>query len=861
MALCGGALAQAPGPAPARREFSLEPDPRGDRPKGLAFVRGGAELAVLHELEPELRLFSARDGADLGAVPLGGRPTALAATSRGDLALVFDDESDTLVVVDVPARAVVARHTLPTARATAILVTPDERFAVVVPAGYPGTPDAVSVFDLVTRALSHSFLCELGTPTVRPAALSGDGRRLVLRGSGIAIFDLASGAVVWETDGERSGWVYGVWLDHTGDRALFMQSGSFGTGGVYELDVPTAHLTRRSVEVWIHDESVFVVSGGGRFLTWGAGVAPKWTDLVSGEERIIPVSLNGLAVGSNGDLALGVDRDTQQYAIVDLQRGRIVWTLPKSGPPPVLSAAGPGALVAALYPFTERVAVVDLDQLAPRVVFERSSGSGIEADGCALRALTSDGRVAVALCSFSQVVVATRLSDGAFLASLPTGPRASNLVVGRDVVAVSYGATGSCTGPDRIDLHTLSNAALDRSHTSAAGLTLVGVSDDDSRVYAVERDCTFQASLLVFDLLAPASEPPRRVPLPAGFPTTNALSSTGRYMLLYDSNTSSWQVIDTVLELVAATVPAGMYRSYAFSADERALFVASGNGASHALHEYTLDAGPPTLRVSHPVPASVGTLHELVHDGRGERLWCRGRGGVMCLELRTGAIRAVADSSEPFDVLLGLGPHAYVSHLGDWTRYFDDGQAVRIVDTLPEPGLNGQGVWAGSSLSRAVGQIVGFRGSPGGDNWVVLDLGVVEPRRFCPPTGPTSSGQVARLEVEGPRVAFGAEVTLAATGLPPGALALPFVGPRPAALGLPFGSTLCVGPTPLGLAAALDTAGPTGEARFRLAPGGLGGPGGPVVAHGTTWCFQVWFRDAGVLPRQGLTDALAVYFR
>lgn len=43
----GPLVAQDPGPTPELRTFQIEPDARGDGPRGIAFVRDGAEVAVL----------------------------------------------------------------------------------------------------------------------------------------------------------------------------------------------------------------------------------------------------------------------------------------------------------------------------------------------------------------------------------------------------------------------------------------------------------------------------------------------------------------------------------------------------------------------------------------------------------------------------------------------------------------------------------------------------------------------------------------------------------------------------------------------------------------------------------------------
>lgn len=138
------------GPPPEVRVQRLEPDEAGDGPIALAFVRGGTEVAVLHRASADLTFFDARSGELVARLVLGGDPSALGATSNGATLLVIDRATTELVWVDVAARAVSRRQSIPTATPRAVLVTPDDRTVVVVPGAGFVVGDLVTLLDLAS---------------------------------------------------------------------------------------------------------------------------------------------------------------------------------------------------------------------------------------------------------------------------------------------------------------------------------------------------------------------------------------------------------------------------------------------------------------------------------------------------------------------------------------------------------------------------------------------------------------------------------------------------------------------------------------------------------------------------------------
>jgi hypothetical protein len=860
---CAGALAQSsgptPGPTPERLVYPLDPDTRGDQPRALAFVRSGTEIVVLHGTEHGLRFLAASDGSDVGSLALRGDVRTLAATSDGERLVLFDEAAGELILVDVAARAVRARCGVPTLAAGAVLIPSDDSFAIVVPNGSLPTGNVASVVDLASMSLFHTLDLGVVAGGRTPAALSGDGRRILVRGQGARLYEVASGALLWEVPGFRSGPVNSVWLDETGERGLIVQQGALGNGGLYELIVPTGTCTRRAPHYHNQGETSFVVTADGRNVLVVGGVQTRWLDLSTNEDFQLPVHFHAYAATRGARLAVGVDNsDTGQYAVIDMHIGVIRATLPRTtrGAMPAIHAAGPGTRVALLDTTHERVELLDLDTDTPRVVFDRSTGPGVEVDECRQLALTGEGELAVSLCIGSRNVTVTRITDGAHVREIALDFYPFEMAVGGDTLAI-LGSRHEFR--DLLELYSIASGARLVAVDAPRSFTLLGVSSDGRFVHAIDGQGSGPQEYFVIDAQAPNGGPPARFAVPSISQPDGALSPSGRWALLRHSSSLNYFVIDTVLQSNVAFLPAGVRRSSTFVDDERTLFIASGYGGAHRLDEYDLVSGAPVLRASTPLPASLGTVNELQHDGRDERVWSLGDAGLACHDLRTGALRTAAAVGDHNHFLLASGPHAYVAQEGRLARYFDDGLNVTLIELVEAQDFGDFSWTTRALLSRELGRVVSL--DRVGRQLVALDLASAAPRRYCAQPVANSTGQFGRLDVSGPRAAFGAEFELIASLLPPGALGLPIVGPTPGLQFTPGGATLCIDPlalVPTGRGVHADA---SGEARLSLAPSALAVPGGPSLDHGSTWCFQVWHRDVGPTGGSGATDALALYFR
>jgi len=133
---------------------------------------------------------------------------------------------------------------------------------------------------------------------------------------------------------------------------------------------------------------------------------------------------------------------------------------------------------------------------------------------------------------------------------------------------------------------------------------------------------------------------------------------------------------------------------------------------------------------------------------------------------------------------------------------------------------------------------------------------------YCAPAVPNSTGASASLEVHADLDDPEADVMLLGRGLPAGAATLALVSD---AVGyeLPVSSAgpLCLGGA-IGRHVVAPPAGSGGTVAVRLGRTELPSAAGPVAAApGTTWNFQLWYRDAAGAQPSNLSSARTVLFR
>lgn len=126
---------------------------------------------------------------------------------------------------------------------------------------------------------------------------------------------------------------------------------------------------------------------------------------------------------------------------------------------------------------------------------------------------------------------------------------------------------------------------------------------------------------------------------------------------------------------------------------------------------------------------------------------------------------------------------------------------------------------------------------------------------------PNSDGARGTLSVGGSDLAADQTLTLRAAGLPAGAAALPLVAPlRDFVPGVGGGQgNLCLGGSIVRLNGLITFARALGRVDVDIDFAAL--PPGFAPTAGSTWCFQVWYRDDDPGPTSNTTDAVSVTLR
>jgi DNA-binding beta-propeller fold protein YncE len=850
---------QDPGPPAELRALSLEPDEAGDGPVGLAFVRSGSELVVLHRATADLTFFDARSGERLARLALDGDPNLLAVSPDGAMVFVSDRESDQIAGIDVVSRAIVWRRATEARATRGLVVTPDGREVVAVPG--PGTlpPGLASVHDAATGALLRTFPIDLTSgwewELPQPAAvLSGDGARVLVTGRTAGVYDAQLGQRLWSPGGGplQSEFVWTAWLDHSGDRALCSASGPGKHTTLWEIDVLTGAAVARHVgsyDTWV---ARLAVAAHGRRVAYSANTTHV-VDLATQTVQSLPMRFAHAAT-RDGSLVLGLAGSPPGYAVADVLRGvQIGWGQWKA-PIPDLVASGPGTLVAVASKRTERVAVLDLAAL--RVLWDRASGPGIEVEGLTRGRFARAGRWFVSLSTAGRALLITDVESGALVAAHELGYEATDLAVGGDTVLLRCGADYVCAAPKWAEVRRLPGAELVATVEAQDFLTLVGVEPRGRRAFVLAGDCV-TADLVEVDIGAAGGPVERRVPLTGQSQTVGTLSPKGRWILV-PSWPGVYRLFDTTTLAEVATVPAENYGAARCTEDDQTLYVAR-RLAAPALDRYDLATGMPVATGTWPLHQGQRLPWEIELDGVGERLWLVSEDGVSTFDLATGAVRGLPATLHYGAVLSALGPHAWVASTGVMTRYFDDGTNLVALESDAQAALGTTNLALDVQLSRERG-LIAFHDSTRSELHL-LELGVVAPRRYCTQPAANSAGTFGALDVSGSRVAGGGPFGLEASGLPSNVLALVLAGPVVAHVPSFGAGILCVGPLPQRFTDRVRSTDVFGRAEFTLTPNELIGPLGLGVAHGQTWMFQVVHRDTPLLGGAGLSEALAVYFR
>jgi YVTN family beta-propeller protein len=196
-----------------------------------------------------------REAASITSIPVGHNPAAIAAIPDHSGALVTNNGSGTVSVIQ--GNSVVATIPIPGGMPDGIAITPDSLHAYVT--NFDNLSPSVSVIDIPGRKVITTLTAG---PYPAVVAITPDGSQAWVTsifGSGLEIIDTATNTIVGSLAGIPGAW--GITFNPTGTRAYVAASNS---GAVYVLDT-TSYKTLAVIQVGSSPRHV-AVSPSGRFV-------------------------------------------------------------------------------------------------------------------------------------------------------------------------------------------------------------------------------------------------------------------------------------------------------------------------------------------------------------------------------------------------------------------------------------------------------------------------------------------------------------------------------------------------------------------------------------------------------------------
>lgn len=316
---------------------------------------------------------TAAQGADTPAIPVGNTPTVIQFTPDGNKALVANEGSKSISVIDVATSTVV--RTIDVARAPRdIAITPDGIYAWIV--GWdPGALDSVQVVTIATGAVAKVSL-STGSPS---AVEFSDGGAIawILGTNGILTFV--------DTATRKSKGIIEVPIDAhdlmvTPDgRAAYVTGSNGSFAGAYtRIDIATRKLVSTG-GAGPHTAKSAITPDGSKILS----PTISGTLEVSGTDDANPQFLLGfgdqpgaVAVTPVGSHAYVTDRGASTVTVVDLGNQSIVETIPVGLRPRGLQVSPDGSKVLVANSGDDTVSVITrADRTVSSELTERLSGA------------------------------------------------------------------------------------------------------------------------------------------------------------------------------------------------------------------------------------------------------------------------------------------------------------------------------------------------------------------------------------------------------------------------------------------------------------------------------------------------------
>jgi YVTN family beta-propeller protein len=831
-------------------------DPDGDTPHEVAFLPDGSAAVIVHKDTDNLTFFDVNTRTVTNTVAIGDFPVHVAVTPNGQYALAPAVFSNALSVVDVATHTLVANVPLTGQQPYHVEVSGDSHWAVV-----GVIDDAVnshfSVVDLTTLtetatiptseqgAIGSWFSPEAGASGVIFSRwkLSPNGTTILLpdrNSSVVRVYDRASASLVTSitTAANPSA------VDISSDGTTAVVSHEFGIKKVSKIDLGTNTVTGSFTTASDLSDELIRITPDKSHAICAISNNVIFVNLTSG------VTDATLATGVVGDIEFSFNG---QYAfvsnfnssVIDVATRTIVKTI--SFAPAAEAATSPTQMraVALNNRFSEDIQVYNINGASG--FFEGFAPTGAIPEGDATRsiAVSADGRLAVAGNDISRNVCVIDLVGGFTRSWVPTGTRPLGVAITPDN---SHAVV--CNGDsDTVSIIDLSNDTVVKTLNIASRPAEVRISQDSQTAYVT----TIAGSDTIWFIhLAGASSSILGSLLAGQMGSAQAyaysafssmeLSPDGSILGVCYSFDDRLCLVDTATRTEIVRVPTGDFpyrvawkpdgtRAYTINTSQSTglgdeVSVIAINGAASSLVTNILVAEyPSTIDVD-----ATGSFLYVGNSGSnpGLRVISTATNTVVQTILLAG--NSIRSSHLSPDGVLYLASGTTTG--GNLIRIQANGASSSVIDTSP---LSASPCEMG--FSESIHEAVIAQPIPD----------AVDVRRFDDTStycvgAPNSAGPGASIGYTGTTSISINNFTLTATGVVPNKPGYFIYGTSQVQIPLGDGFR-CVGGTLFRLRPATNASGSGAMSRlvnFTVPPAGSG-PG--QIAPGSTWNFQLWYRD------------------
>jgi YVTN family beta-propeller protein len=825
-----------------------------------------------------LEFHDAISGARLGQVFVDDEPVDLVLTPDGSKALVPCIRSDTLCIVDVATRTVLARVSNVGVEPYKVLVSANGAEAVVGSIRSVGNPTQgrFTRVDIATGTVIGSTSTAMQAPLTTaisaimsdtvftPFGITPDAKRVVFGdywSFSVRVLDLVTGVELMNIGTGLHG---PTAVDVAANGLTAVVASARLTGGIMpglltKIDLSSLTSTSFPLVSGVYFADVRVLANGGEAIL-GTNEGLRIVDLATGAETNVSSDFEYLAkieLAPNGNFALTSMFDAK---LVDLTTKMVVSTLPTMVFLRAIAFNSNSTRAVALRTWVDE-SLYGFAVNGPTVshVGTRALGETPDVDAPLDCSVSADGRRAALMFQMSYNIGLVDLEHQAIVRVVPIRARPADIAVN----ATGSIAVVACADPFRVSVVDLDQGLVLREIALSGEPAQVLLSSDGQRAFVLSR-ASNDTVITFLDVAGAATQ---------STGTLSMGSAACQAMFLSPANDTlgvshllpgyvAW--IDTAAQSITRTVSiADFALDGSFTPDGQHIAFTSWSGLLSYAEVYGASTSAQLISVG-------GALRNVRIDAAGRYAYVPainpgGSGmSVRVVDLQTSSVVLTIP-------LPGSTTGAAVSHfpilaerLGDRLLVGESENLKRVwrlrlagpATVLEQdiPALNHNNF---SAVSWSLGSM--FIPMPTEEDALLQVRLGGSATEYCAPATPNSTGLPSRLSAYGTFIAGEQPLRMRCEQLPPNKVALLLVGTASGSTPIGQGH-LCVSGNVARFSNSVASSGSTGVAEFDVDIQALPYMQPVAIQPGETWYFQVWHRDFTTAPTTNFSSAVAVTY-